>query len=152
MATYEAMRAICAEVLDCVHDKFGRVELTYAFASPELDKLVHENPNPNTTRDRDQHAGCEKDKHGKLFCRRLGLGVDLRCPNVSSAEVAKWVAGNTEFDRLYFYSADRPFHVSVGPDNTRQIILMAKLPSGQLMPRRISASYFDEVLSRSRTD
>ena len=152
IATYDAMRAICAKVLDPVQDKFGRVELTYAFSSPELDKLVHLDPAPNAYRRGDQHAGCELDIKGKPFCTRLGLAVDFTCPGVSSAEVAKWVAQNTEFDRLYFYDGDRSFHVSVGPDNKRQIALMAKLPSGFLVPRRISPTYFDEVLSQARTD
>jgi hypothetical protein len=152
LATYHAMQAICAKVLDLAHDKFGCVELTYAFASPELDKLVRKNPNPNTTRNGDQHAGCELDSSGKPFCSRLGLGVDFRCPDISSAEVAKWVAENTEFDRIYFYSEDRPFHVSVGPDNERQITWMQQVSPERLMPRRISVVYFDELLSRSQTD
>lgn len=152
LATFEAMQAMCAEVLDRVQDKFGRPELSYAFSSPELDKLVHQNPNPNAHQRGDQHAGCELNKNGKPICARLGLGVDFRCPGVNSAEVAKWVAGNRAFDRLYFYSEDQPFHVSVGPDNTRQIVRMVKLASGRLMPRLISADYFDKLLSRPRTD
>jgi len=147
MATYQAMQAICAQVLDPVYEKFGGVELTYAFSSPALDKLVHQNPSPNATRSGDQHAGCELDTKGKPFCSRLGLGIDFRCPGISSITVAQWVAQHTAFDRLYFYNGERPFHVSVGPDNKRQLTLMYKLPSGSLMPRRISAAYFDEVLA-----
>ena len=145
-ATYEAMAALCTKVLDPVQTKFGGLDLTYAFASPALDKLVHRRPSPNTTRSRDQHAGCELNSKGKPYCSRLGLGVDFRCPGIGSAAVARWVIENTAFDRLYFYDDSRPFHVSVGPDNKRQATLMTKLPSGRLMPRRISISYFDRVL------
>lgn len=145
-ATYDAMAALCTKVLDPVHDKFGRPVLTYAFVSPTLDKLIHRNPSPNAYRKGDQHAGCELDVMGKPYCSRLGLAVDFRCPRVGSATVAKWVIENTEFDRLYFYDDTRPFHVSVGPDNKRQAILMTKLPSGRLMPRRISIAYFDRTL------
>jgi hypothetical protein len=42
---------------------------------------------------------------------------------------------NTPFDRLYFYGDDRPIHVSVGPDNSRQVVLMRKGKSGKLIPR-----------------
>lgn len=145
-ATYEAIAALCAKVLDPVHDKFGRPVLTYAFASPALDKLIHRNPSPNAYRKGDQHAGCDLDSRGKPFCPRLGLAVDFRCPTVGSATVAKWVIENTEFDRLYFYDDTRPCHVSVGPDNKRQAILMTKLASGRLMPRRISIAHFDRTL------
>ncbi|MDE1968553.1 MAG: hypothetical protein KGI92_06570 [Alphaproteobacteria bacterium] len=146
-ATYDAMAALCAKVLDPVRAKFGDPQLTYAFASPALDKLVHQRPSPNTTRSRDQHAGCELNSKGKPYCSRLGLGVDFRCPGIGSVAVARWVIENTEFDRLYFYDDSRPFHVSVGPDNKRQATLMTKLPSGRLMPRRISIMYFKRILA-----
>ncbi|MGH7091602.1 MAG: hypothetical protein ACREFQ_22150, partial [Stellaceae bacterium] len=146
-ATYEAMQALCATVLDPVYERFGGVVLTYAFASPALDKLIHQNPNPNANRRGDQHAGCELNGRGKPICSRLGLAVDFHCPGTGSAEVARWVVEQTAFDRLYFYDDARPFHVSVGPDHSRQIILMAKLPSGRLIPRRISTAHFDGILS-----
>jgi hypothetical protein len=146
-ATYEAMAALCAKVLDPVHDKFGRPVLTYGFVSPALDKLVHRNPSPNACRKGDQHAGCELNRKGKPYCSRLGLGVDFRCHGFGSATVAKWIVENTPFDRLYFYDDSRPFHVSVGPDNTRQAILMTKLPCGRLIPRRISIAYFDRSVA-----
>ena len=114
-ATYDVMAALCAKVLDPVHDKFGRPVLTYGFVSPALDKLVHRNPSPNAFRKGDQHAGCEVNGEGKPYCSRLGLAVDLRCPGIGSATVAKWVIENTAFDRLYFYDDTRPFHVSIGP-------------------------------------
>jgi hypothetical protein len=129
-------------VLDPVHDEFGCIEITYAFASRGLDKLVHEQPNAQTSRRHDQHAGCELNKNGKPFCPRLGLGVDFRVPGVDSCMVARWVAMKTAFDRLYFYGTDRPFHVSVGPDNMKQLTLMQKVKTGFTVPRRISTSYF----------
>lgn len=117
--TYAAMRELCARVLDPITDKFGRVELHYAFASAALDKLVRLNPRPRTTRHLDQHAGYEINRNGKPYCTRLGLAVDLRVSGVSSYDVASWAIKNTQFDRLYFYGARRPFHISVGPDNSR---------------------------------
>ncbi len=139
-ATYEAMRGVSERVLDAVHDEFGSVEITYAFASRELDKLVHLQPNAQTSRSHDQHAGCELNKNGKPFCKRLGLGVDFHVRGINSANVARWVATNTDFDRLYFYGTERPIHVSVGPDNKRQLTAMKKLESGSSIPRRISVS------------
>ena len=149
-ATYEAMTTLCAEVLDPVYERFGSVELTYGFVSPELEKRIRKNPNPNTTRDLDQHAGCELNRRGKPFCPRLGLAVDFRCPDVGSTIVAAWVVENTSFDRLYFYNDDRPFHVSIGPQGSGQITLMQRSPSGRLMPRRVSKTDFTQMLSAAR--
>jgi hypothetical protein len=33
-------------------------------------------------------------------------------------------------DRLYLYAPDRPIHVSVGPERSRQIVHMRRGPSG----------------------
>jgi hypothetical protein len=48
IATYAAMRELCCRVLDPVHKEFGCIEITYAFASRGLDKLVHLQPNAQT--------------------------------------------------------------------------------------------------------
>lgn len=121
LETYAAMRELCRLVLDPIVDRFGLPELTYAFASAALDKLVHLKPKPNTTRSLDQHAGCELSRYGRPYCSRLGLAVDMRLPGISSYDVAQWVIQNTCYDRLYFYGADRPFHVSVGPENAKVV-------------------------------
>jgi hypothetical protein len=115
------MRELCWLVLDPIVDRFGRPELTYAFASAALDRLVHLKPKPNTTRSLDQHAGCELSRYGRPYCSRLGLAVDLQVPDVSSYIVARWVIQYTGFDRLYFYGDHRPFHVSVGPENSKVV-------------------------------
>ncbi|HVA13427.1 MAG TPA: hypothetical protein VNF99_09275 [Stellaceae bacterium] len=119
--TYAAMRALCVNVLDPVIDHFGPIELTYAFASAKLNKLVHQNNSrPNVTFSGDQHAGCELNRNGKPFCPRRGQSVDFRVPNSGAhGEVARWIVANTPFDRLYFYADDRPLHVSFGPEHSR---------------------------------
>lgn len=57
-------------------------------------------------------------------------------------EVAQWVVANTPFDRLYFYGADKPIHVSFGPNHDRQIVRMILSKAGGLMPRVISSDVF----------
>jgi hypothetical protein len=89
--------------------------------------LVQENSYPNVTWNGDQHAGCELNKNGKPFCPRLGQGVDFRVPSMSSLEVGHWIVANTPFDRLYFYAADRPLHVSFGPEHSRIAWRLPKL-------------------------
>ena len=134
-ATFAAMRSLCAAVLDPLARRFGRPELTYAFASPRLTRHVAGLIHPPV----DQHAGHELDRAGKLVCPRLGLAADLRVPGVDSRDVALFVAEHTEFDRIYFYGAERPLHVSVGPERKRQIVHLSRGPSGRRIPRVVTA-------------
>jgi hypothetical protein len=55
-------------------------------------------------------------------------------------EVAQWIAHNTPFDRLYVYGDDKPIHVSVGPENKREIVLMIALSNVKRVPKVINVS------------
>lgn len=108
--TYEAMKGLAERVLDPIVDRFGKVTLTYAFASRLLIRHIRnrhrrENTLPNTTPNGDQHAGHELNSIGNLICPRRGMAVDLRVDGVDSRTVAAWTASNTPFDRMLFYSA-----------------------------------------------
>jgi hypothetical protein len=151
LATYQAIRELCFRVLEPVIERFGPIELTYAFASAALDKLVHTKPLPNTSRGLDQHAGCELNRNGRHYCARLGLGVDFRTAEHGSHGVAQWIVQNTGFDRLYFYGDDRPVHVSVGPDNAASIVVMREVGQGRLMPRNVTKGYFGSVSVKTRS-
>ena len=103
------MKDICEKILDPVWEKFGVMTLTYGFASNELDKAVRERAvritrPANTTRNGDQHAGCESKSTGKPICERLGIAVDFTIEACSSGEIASWIEANTPFDRLYYYA------------------------------------------------
>jgi len=130
-ATLGAMRSLCTVVLDPAVVHFGRVELTYAFASRALVRRIPGRIHPPG----DQHAGHELDRTGKPICARLGFAVDFRVPGVDSREVVRWVVEHTAFDRVYFYEPDLPIHVSVGPDESRQVVHMRRGPSGRRVPR-----------------
>lgn len=132
--TYAAMRALAEAVLDPITNRFGEIELTYAFASARLTKEILKIAYPNVTPRGDQHAGCELNARGTPICSRLGQAVDLRVPGRSSREVAAWVALNTPFDRLYFYADDRPFHVSHGPETKGMLLRMRGKKGGNHTP------------------
>lgn len=136
--TLAAVRALCAVVLDPAVRRFGKLELTYAFASRCLTTHIPGRIHPAV----DQHAGHELNRAGKPICSRLGLAADFRVHGIDSGEVASWVVQHTGFDRLYFYGSDRPLHVSVGPDAVRQIVHMRRGPSGRLVPRVVQAGFF----------
>ena len=136
--TYSAFASLAVRVLDPAMDFFGGIELTYGFCSRELAKRIPGRIDPS----RDQHAGYEKNTRGKLICGRSGAAVDFLVRDESMLEVAQWIAANTPFDRLYFYGDDRPVHVSVGPAESRQVVLMLEGPSGRRVPRVVNIDEF----------
>ncbi len=142
--TISAIQDICRTILDPAVDVFGKLLLTYGFSSAELAARIANRIAPSL----DQHAGSEKTRSGSAICDRGGMAVDFHVPGVSSAEIAKWVCSTTRFDRLYFYGPNNPVHVSVGPSNTGQVVIMERGPSGKRIPRVITVSDFIHRNSR----
>ena len=118
-ATYEGIKKLCENILDPIHENFGKINLTYGFASLELTKKIKGRIYPIT----DQHAGFEKINNGEFICKRLGQAVDFKITNVSSLKIGQWIIENQlPFDRIYFYGSEKPLHISYGPENKKQII------------------------------
>jgi DNA phosphorothioation-associated putative methyltransferase len=135
--TYNALYDLAASVLDPVVEYFGAVKLTYGFSSPALTQAIAGRIAPKL----DQHAGCELGRGGRMICPRGGAAIDFLVEYEDMLEVARWIAANCKFDRLYVYGSDRPIHVSLGPDLAGEIYeLTAK--GNRRVPRRL-------VLSRS---
>jgi len=137
-ASYNALHALAVQVLDRVIDYFGMIRLTYGFCSPELARAIPGRIDPK----RDQHAACERNRRGKPICDRLGAAVDFIVDDEDMREVARWIAANAPFDRLYFYGDHLPVHVSYGPEQSRQVVRMVPGPSGRLVPRVVSREQF----------
>ena len=131
LESFAALRLLCATVLDPAVRRFGRIVLTYGFASPRLTKHIQGRIAPGL----DQHASHEVNRAGTAICPRLGAAADFLVPGVDSREVARWVAEGTAFDRMYFYEADRPLHVSVGPEGSREVVHMRRTAEGRRVPR-----------------
>ncbi len=144
--TYNALSRLALEVLDPVIDYFGSIVLTYGFSSSELAKKIDSNIAPKL----DQHSGHECNKLGKPICERLGIACDFIVEDESMLEVARWLASNTNFDRLYFYGDDRPIHVSAGPENSKQVTLMLQSNnSNRTVPRSMSMTQFLSLTEES---
>lgn len=132
--TYNALADLARLVLEPVADYFGAPRLTYCFASSRLTQQIRKGIAPRL----DQHSSCERNRSGKPICERGGSAVDFIVDFENMREVARWIASNCEFDRLYFYGDDRPLHVSIGPGNTRSMFEI-KDGSGRRIPKRIAA-------------
>lgn len=136
--SYNALLALAEQVLDPLIDWFGMPRLTYGFCSPALARLIPARIDPR----RDQHACHERNRAGRLVCERLGAAVDLLVEDEDMGEVARWIVEHTPFDRLYFYGADLPVHVSHGPEQARQIVEMRLTRDGRRVPRVVSVAAF----------
>ena len=136
--TYNALFDLCSLVLDPVIDYFGGINLTYGFSSPALSAKIDGRIAPNL----DQHAGHECNRLGKPVCDRLGAAVDLSIDDENMLEVAQWIVSNTPFDRLYFYGADRPLHVSYSVSPAAQVTVMRRTAQGNLVPKTLDSVQF----------
>ncbi|MEL7313462.1 MAG: hypothetical protein AAFN08_00740 [Cyanobacteria bacterium J06559_3] len=128
--TIPALEAFCQHIIDPVIDAFGRerFQLTYGFCSADLKRwlakkdpmtgIKHGRVSPNL----DQHMAHEVNWNGNYYCSRLGAACDFKIVNLSSDELVEWiVAQGLPFDSLYFYGAERPIHISYGPQRKRDI-------------------------------
>jgi DNA phosphorothioation-associated putative methyltransferase len=136
--TYNALTRLATSILDPVIDYFGEISLTYGFCSRELAKHIPGRITPEL----DQHASYELNTRGKPICTRLGAAVDFIVTDESMLEVAQWIVQNTPFDRLYFYGDNRPIHVSCGPDNKREIVIMTVKEGGRSVPQVVKIEAF----------
>jgi hypothetical protein len=130
--TYNALFELATNILDPVIDYFGGIKLTYGFASPALTRDIKGRIEPKL----DQHASCELNARGTLVCSRLGAAVDFLVEYEDMYEVARWIAENCEFDRIYYYGKDRPLHVSAAPVQSRAVFEL-KATGTRHVPRRI---------------
>ena len=106
--TYNALHGLATKVLDPLIEYFGAIKVTFGFCSHDLGKHIKERVAPGL----DQHAGEEHGATGALICNRGGAACDFLVEYEDMREVADWAVKNLPIDRLYFYSPDRPIHVS----------------------------------------
>jgi len=133
--TIPALVALCQHIIDPVIDAFGRdrFQLTYGFCSADLQRWLakkdpvtgvkHGRVSPNL----DQHMAHEVNRNGNYYCSRLGAACDFKIMDLPSDELVEWiVAQGLPFDSLYFYGAERPIHISYGPQHKRDIWAFTK--------------------------
>lgn len=142
-ATYNALFDLCTNILDPVIDYFGSIKLTYGFSSHALSSKIDGRIAPKL----DQHAAHECNRLGNPICDRLGSAVDFIVEDENMLEVAQWIVENTSFDRLYFYGADRPIHLSFSEEPTSQVTLMLQSRNGRQIPKSISLDQFKSMKS-----
>ncbi|MCV6620128.1 MAG: hypothetical protein OIF51_00070 [Cellvibrionaceae bacterium] len=136
--SYKAISLLVDTILLPVWSNFGEVHITYGFTSPQLLRSIQKQSPSGIAPSLDQHASCESRRSGKLISPRLGAAVDFKVTGyeLRMDQIARWVHGNLPFDRMYFYGKSRPLHVSVGPEQSRFVQIMAESPSGKRYPSK----------------
>ena len=150
-ASWQALAVLASTILDPVVDQFGPIELSFGFCSAALARLIRHNPQPRIAPALDQHASHELNSKGQPICSRLGAAVDFYSHKFSSAELARFIVEALPFDRLYYYGAERPLHVSVGPEclgqpDYRGQIVWMKEHIERRIPRRLTPATFIQQL------
>ena len=139
LETYAALRKLAILVLDPVSDYFGPITLTYGVATGRLVKEIRHDVSPRV----DQHSSYERAATGKTICSRGGAACDFAVAGVDSLTVAQWIVEHTKFDRLYYYRADRPIHVSAADDSKGQCVIVTRdEESRRVLPSVISTEKF----------
>ena len=130
LRSYNALQELAERVLDPIWDEFGKLTVTYGFAGPGLYRRIRKQIAPTL----DQHVAYERNAKGRLICERGGAACDLIVGGVNSADVAQWVAGHTDFDRIYYYGTDRPVHISVSANPVRKCTVVERSKTGRARP------------------
>ncbi|MBD6620554.1 hypothetical protein FNW02_33470 [Komarekiella sp. 'clone 1'] len=126
----DALQNLCKHIVDPIIDHFGReqFQLTYGFCSKDLKHFLEQKDpvtglkNGRVAPNLDQHMAHEVNRNEKYYCDRLGAACDFQIANVSSNKVVDWILDTgLPFDRLYYYSIERPIHISYGDGHSRSI-------------------------------
>lgn len=130
-ATYNALYSLAANVLDPLIEYFGSIRLTYGFCSHELGRHIIERVAPKL----DQHAGEECRPNGARICSRGGVACDFIVDYEDMRDVTEWVIQKLPFDRLYYYGADHPIHISWSSTPSFKAYEMRLTENGRRLPR-----------------
>jgi hypothetical protein len=142
-------------ILNPIVEYFGldKFKLTYGFCSKDLKKYLDKKDpetgykNGRVAPDLDQHMAHEVNKNGNYYCKRLGAACDFIIIGEDSDRVVDWIlAEKLPFDSIYYYGANRPIHISYGPQHKRDIRTFTA--TGQ--PTQKGIQHWVELAERSR--
>lgn len=131
-----AINRLCSNILLPIQNEFGEICITYGFTSHSLLKSIQKLSPTHIAPNLDQHASYELNSRGNFICTRGGAACDIFILEFETNMyvIAKWVAENLPFDRMYLYGSDRPIHLSFGPDKMRFIQVMKTSTEGKRFP------------------
>ncbi|NRA83917.1 MAG: hypothetical protein HRU22_09190 [Gammaproteobacteria bacterium] len=133
-----AMRLMVSNILIAVENKFGEIVITYGFVGSELNRYIQANSSSGTCPSIDQHASFELNTKNNPICPRAGFSCDFTVVGYEQdmTDVVEFIVNTLEYDKLYFYGANRPLHVSVNEQPQRHLQIMGHSGTGRRYPKK----------------
>jgi hypothetical protein len=132
--TITSLEMLVADILIPVERKFGALQITYGFTSAELAKYIAKNSPSGTAPKLDQHASCEVNLKQNEICDRGGCACDFMVESNRMSEVVRFITAELNYDRIYYYGAERPLHVSVSEEPKKHLQIMCESEGGRRYP------------------
>lgn len=122
------------QILIPLEREFGKINITYGFTSTKLKQYISKHAPAGTAPKLDQHSASEINVAGNQICERNGASCDIKIENYSSSEVVRYIVSKLNYDRIYFYGAQRPIHVSVSDTPIKHLQIMRNSSNGKRYP------------------
>ncbi len=124
------------QLLIPIQDEFGYINITYGFTSATLNRYIQKNSPSGTCPALDQHSAFEKNQNDNPICARGGLACDFTVEGFEDKMhiVTRYIVGNLNFDKLYYYASDRPIHLSISAAAERHLQIMNLSKNGRRIP------------------
>jgi hypothetical protein len=129
-----ALELLINEILIPLERKFGKIKITYGFTSAKLQQYISKHSPAGTAPKLDQHSASELNVAGRQICERNGASCDIIIENYSSSAVVRYIVSKLNYDRIYFYGAQRPIHVSVSDTPIKHLQIMRNSINGKRYP------------------
>jgi hypothetical protein len=116
--------------------KFGDIQITYGFTSPELNRYIQKNSSSGTYPSIDQHAASELNNANNHICKRHGLACDFIVDGYEKKmdQVMLFIVNNLNFNKIYYYGKNKALHVSVGNESDNHLQIMNVSDKGRRIP------------------
>ena len=129
-----ALERLVIDLLLPLQRKYAGVKITYGFTSASLKRYIANHSKAGTAPDIDQHAASELNNAGKPICERNGAACDILVDGVSAKEVLRFIVKHLSFDRIYYYGANRPLHISSNSKPEKHLQIMKQSSAGRRYP------------------
>ncbi|CAB9492179.1 conserved protein of unknown function [Alteromonas macleodii] len=132
-----ALEELVSEILLPVNRTLGKPIITYGFTSFPLKKFIQKASSSGTAPTLDQHSSHETNSMGKQICSRGGAACDFFVEGVATSDIVRFITQRLNYDRIYYYGNNRPFHVSIHlTEPLKHLQIMCESVNGRRYPGR----------------
>jgi hypothetical protein len=130
------LRSLESKVLAPIQKKYGTINITYGFISPELNRFIQKHSPSGTAPQLDQHASHELNLQGNRINNRNGAACDFFVEGYENKMnyIVVFLCQFLEFDKIYYYGKNRPIHVSISNNPKKHLQVMNLSKNGRRIP------------------